>query len=279
VNAPLVVDLADAAATPGADLVGTKVARLLEARQLGCEIAPGFVVTAPAVRRIDGRGDWPPELEAAVERHYATLAGKPLVVRTSAVAEDLPEASFAGQYESVLDVRELAELKAAIETCRASVDAPRVRAYREARGAPRMPAAAVAVVEQISADVAGVAFSVDPVKGSADRVVLEIGAGNPSSVSAGRGKPIAVEYDKQAGRVLTAAPAGTTIAPEEVRSVVTRVIELERGFGHPIDVEWGLVRERGGARFFLFQVRPVTALPPGPPEWDLEHYARRFADL
>jgi pyruvate,water dikinase len=282
---PLVVDLASAERR---DLLGTKLARLLDARALGMEVPDGFALTTAALAAWRDAGcpatddRLPGAVDPAFVTHFARLAERAgaatFVVRTSAVDEDLPGASFAGQYASFLDVRGIAAVRAAVGRCWERLGAPGVDAYRTTRGFHRPAQAAVAVMPQVDADLAGVAFSVDPVRGARDRLVLEIARGTPADVTEGVGRPVAFELDKHDGRVLAHTDGPVTPQADELALILARVVRLERALGIPVDVEWGLVREASGPRFVVFQVRPITALPPAPPAWDMRRSATRYAE-
>jgi pyruvate,water dikinase len=182
-----------------------------------------------------------------------------------------------GTLARFLGVRGIDGVRAAIGACWARLDAPHVDTYRAARGFERSARAAVAVMPQVRADLAGVAFSVDPVRGARDRLVLEIGPGTPAGVTDGVGRPAAIELDKYDGRVLRRTEGAATPDDAELALILARVVRLERALGMPVDVEWGLVRAAAGPRFVVFQVRPITALPPGPPGWDMRRSATRFS--
>jgi pyruvate,water dikinase len=187
-------------------------------------------------------------------------------VRSSAVGEDTVERSAAGQYTSVLAVRTPDALGRAIARCRASAAAERVRAYTG--GAPSD--VAVIVQRQVRATRAGAAFSRDPVSG-ADEVVIEAVPGYGEGLVAGLANPDV--YRVAAGRVrarrghksaVTATGRERMLSPEQRLSRVLRDDEAdavadmarraERGFGHPVDVEFCFA----GARLWILQCRPIT---------------------
>src|SRR5690606_7660370 len=89
-----------------------------------------------------------------------------VAVRSSGIREDQPDASWAGLYESVLNVESIDALRSAIQTCRKSADSSRVRAYGEAGGV------AVLVQRMVRAETAGVAFSANPVTGNREQCVV-----------------------------------------------------------------------------------------------------------
>ncbi len=263
--------------------VGPKAAHLgaLAARH---HVPAGFCVTAHDYRsqRLDGR---PTEaLRAAVAAAYGRLVqddpqGGYVAVRSSAVDEDGAEASFAGQHDTVLNVRGADAVLAAITTTWASLRSETALAYRRQHGIGEDELAlAVLVQRMVWADAAGVAFSLDPVSGADDTVVVTAAWGLGESVVGGTVTADTWRLDKADLRVLEAHVAekermvipsedGTREVPvprflrarpaldeAQVRAVaeVTRTLEDERGW--PVDVEFAW---RDG-RLALLQCRPVT---------------------
>ena len=157
------------------DVVGGKAAVLGLLAGVGYAVPPGFVVTAGAFDRLgDGLDE---ALAAAADR----LGPGPFAVRSSAAAEDLPDASYAGLYETYLNVDRDA-IGEAVHRCFASAVQHRVRAYQAAR-MPRSgelgqqvglgsSGMAVLVQQMVTADVAGVGFTANPVTGQRDEIVV-----------------------------------------------------------------------------------------------------------
>ena len=147
--------------------VGGKAAVLGELAAAGLRVPPGFVVTATD---LDADG-W----ELALDEAAGELGGSRFAVRSSGAAEDLPDASYAGLYESYLNVP-IEELAQAVRRCFAAAGAERVSAYRERHGGG---AAAMAVLVQAMVDpvAAGVAFTAHPVTGDRDQTVVTAVAG------------------------------------------------------------------------------------------------------
>ena len=132
----LVVPLADVRSTD-AGRVGTKAANLGDLLAAGFAVPDGVVVTTAAFRRVlptFGPDGLPADVADAIREALGPLADEPVAVRSSAVGEDLEHASFAGQYETVLDVRGVEAILEAVLCCFSSAASDRVRAYREARG-------------------------------------------------------------------------------------------------------------------------------------------------
>ena len=145
----------------------------------------GIVLTADAYKRFGARrtldGPGAPESETSAafladQRHLLaeiaeTLGDTPLAVRSSGVSEDLPDASFAGQYETVLRVKGLDELEEAVRRCWASAASTHATAYRDTHGLGAAPMA-VLVQRMVNAEVAGVAFSANPLTGHRGEVII-----------------------------------------------------------------------------------------------------------
>ncbi|MGC5307414.1 PEP/pyruvate-binding domain-containing protein [Micromonospora zamorensis] len=238
------------ATTQMIDLVGGKAAGLGELIRRGERVPEGFCVTTEAHRL----GVIP---TAEVVAAYERLGAGPVAVRSSATAEDLPDASFAGQQDTVLNVTGTAELIAAIETCWDSLHSDRATAYRDAREidhqAVRM---AVVVQRMITPTVAGVLFTANPLTGRRDEMAVDAAAGLGTTVVDG-----AAPVDHY---VLDGVPRDdtgclTSAHLAELRATGER---LQAHFGSPQDVEWAIDADDV---LWLLQSRPITNLFPLPP--------------
>ena len=261
---PAVVSFAEAAGLDAA-VLGSKAANLVRLAAAGFPVPPGFVVTARA------QGQWTqvgPRILAAA----AQVGGQRFAVRSSAAAEDLAEASFAGQYDSVLDVP-ADRLVEAIRQVFGSASAARVAAYAKARTGTSEPVhgrMAVLVQVMVAAEAAGVAFSANPVTGERDRAVVTAVRGLGERLVSGEavGDEWLVHH-QQATRRRAPEDAIQAAQAVEVAALARRVTEL---FGPPQDIEWAIAA--GTRRLWLLQARPMTALPepvtwtpPGPGYW------------
>ncbi|MBQ0893515.1 pyruvate, water dikinase [Micromonospora sp. U56] len=233
------------------DLVGGKAAGLGELIRRGERVPDGFCVTAEAHRL----GVIP---QAEIVAAYERLGAGPVAVRSSATAEDLPEASFAGQQDTVLNVTGTPDLIAAIRKCWESLHTVRATAYRDARQidhqAVRM---AVVVQRMVAPSVAGVLFTANPVTGRRDEMAVDAAPGLGTTVVDG-----AVTVDHYVLDGVTRADAGclTSAHLAELRATGAR---LQGHFGCPQDVEWAF---DGDGVLWLLQARPITSLFPLPPE-------------
>ncbi len=217
-------------------------------------------------------------LDAAVEL-FGAAGWERAAVRSSAVAEDSAEHSFAGMFETVLGVTDAEGLRAAIRRCRASGDSERVRAYREANGLPPTPVAVV-VQEMVAGDASGVLFSTDP--DDPDHALISAAWGLGEGVVQGSvpadtwrvprregGEPVVtVAHKDVAVRLVDGRPAEVAVPEGDrdrpclpdpvIRRLVADGLRLEQLLGVPADVEFTVLR---GQPFYL-QVRPVARPAP-----------------
>jgi len=198
----------------------------------------------------------------------AQALGFPLAVRSSGVAEDLEGASFAGQYETVLDVVDMGALCRAVCVCVASAFSDRVEAYRKGRDIGPAPMA-VLIQRMIPATAAGVAFTAHPVTGDRGVTLVSAVAGLGESLVSGSAD--ADEWEVRGG-------AARCVRRSDVidETLAIRVAALaERVAGSsPTDIEWAIAADD----LYLLQARPMTALPE-PARWEPPHsggYIRNF---
>lgn len=178
-------------------VAGGKGANLGELITAGFAVPSGFVVTTDAYRRAvadltvpDRDGvltvDVPPAVRDAVVVAYADLGGGPVAVRSSATAEDLPGAAFAGQQDTFLSVVGDAQVLDAVQRSWASLWTERAIAYRARLGIDTASLAIAVVVQRmVHADHAGVLLAANPVTGAWAQVVIDSNPGLGEAVVAG----------------------------------------------------------------------------------------------
>ncbi|WP_313539243.1 MULTISPECIES: PEP/pyruvate-binding domain-containing protein [Leifsonia] len=240
---------------------GSKAANLAFAAAAGFRVPPGFVITDDASAELGARFD------EAVAVAAARLATGRFAVRSSGSAEDLAGASYAGLYETLLDV-EIPDLAKAIRSVFASAAAARVSAYESRRsGVVRSPMA-VLVQAMVAPVAAGVAFSANPLTGTRDEAVISAVRGLAEPLVSG--EAIADQWIVKHGHAHR-AQNHDVLSPAEAIAVAALARRAEEVFGSPQDIEWA-IDEAG--RLFLIQARPMTALPelvdwipPGPGLW------------
>jgi len=259
-------------------LAGGKGAALDRLIQLGLPVPPTGVITTEAYRRFVGHGDLGEQLvtlarsgrssDEAADIDQAFLAapmpddlgaeiralagavrqGGLLAVRSSATAEDLAAASFAGQYRSVLEVGDDDEVERAVRLVWASLWHPAPRAYRAHAGVDEHDLAmSVVVMRLVDARRAGVVFTLDP-GGDRRSVRLEAVSGLAEQLVSGGVTPDAYVVPRQRSRRRPLDPI--------VDEVVDTAMGIERMFGQPMDVEWA----HDGEQLFIVQARPITTI-------------------
>ncbi|MCS7257177.1 MAG: PEP/pyruvate-binding domain-containing protein [Thermomicrobium sp.] len=226
----------------------------------------------------------PLELDATVASAYAELGhGEPIpvAVRSSAVAEDSRQASFAGQQETFLDICGIDHVLRRIRDCWASFFSTRALFYRAQKGSLEDLDFAVVVQQLVVPEKAGVLFTADPVRHRRDVLVVEAIWGFGESLVSGEITPDHYELERSSGRLLRALvppkphivvrrePGRLASVPVPEDRQRARVLEeqelaelcrladqVEAFFATPQDVEWAIA----GGQLFLLQSRPITTL-------------------
>jgi rifampicin phosphotransferase len=267
---PPVITLEEAARLDPAEaraLLGSKAANLARLIGAGFPVPAGVVATAAAV------ADW--DQASAQLRSAATELGdsdQRFAVRSSAAAEDLAGASFAGQYETILNVR-LDELPDAVRRVFDSAASARVAAYRQthpqaAAADPFGSGAGMAVLVQVmvAAEAAGVAFTANPLTGARDEVVISAVRGLGERLVSGQATGDQwIIRNQQARRTRSSEQA---ITADQAGQIATLACRVQAHFGSPQDLEWAIATDTGGTEggLWLLQARPMTALPD-PVSW------------
>jgi rifampicin phosphotransferase len=243
---------------------------------------------ARAISRMFKDAPIPVEIANAVVQAYDALPGiSPAVaVRSSATAEDLPEASFAGQQETYLNVIGADAVLEGIRNCWASLWTARAIDYRARHGITAEGVALAVVVQLlVDAEASGILFTANPVDGSRDQMVVNASWGLGEAVVGGLVTPDTLVIDKPSGKVITCQTAEKRIqivrveggiqekpVPVHLRNVpvlnnrqadelVHLGNQIEALYGTPMDIEWTLAE----GRFAIVQARPITALPEPEP--------------
>ena len=334
----IVLPLADVRAR--LDTVGGKGASLARLANAGLPVPDGFTVTTEAYRQVVSENNLqpdilaalssadaaqpstlevasrrihdafvqariPPQVASAIVHAYASLPGtNPAVaVRSSATAEDLPDASFAGQQETYLNVSGPDAVLEATKKCWASLWTARAIGYRMQHHIDK-DAVSLAVIVQllVPAEAAGVLFTANPIDGARDQAVINAAWGLGESIVGGQVTPDSLTVEKTSGRILSRETADKQVmtvlldsgtaeqpVPETLRrapvlsdqqavELVRFGIQIEQLYGMPMDIEWALTSPpspllAGEGRFAIVQARPITALPepepPAPTTWKM----------
>jgi rifampicin phosphotransferase len=320
---PLILPLSDLEAT--LETVGGKGMSLAKLSRAGLPVPGGFHITTDAYRRFVAENGLQPrilqaikeadtsapatlepvsqqignlfvtaqipmEVSAAISAAYVDFKDAPVAVRSSATAEDLPEASFAGQQETYLNIHGEQAVLEAVKRCWASLWTARAIAYRLKQNiAPEDVALAVVVQKLVFADAAGVMFTANPLNGRRDQAIINAAWGLGEAIVSGTATPDTITVDKSTGRpvrretaqklVMTVrTEAGTNEQPvpdrlkkapvlnnARVRELARLGLEIEKLYAVPMDIEWTLA----AGKFAIVQARPVTALPEPPLDWPI----------
>jgi pyruvate,water dikinase len=308
---------------PGADshaLSGGKGANLARMTTAGFQVPPGFIVTTAAYSEFIATGDlWPPisahlaqidygnfaDVDAVTERIRDLISSIPMpegiaenvcaayrslgdqvyvAVRSSGTAEDLAEASFAGQHDSMLDVRGEKALLTAVQDCWASLWTSRATAYRERNGFPHQDVALAVVVQiMVAPRSSGVLFTANPMTEATNELVINSSWGLGEGIVSGVLTPDQFVLDRDTlavksrelgskevqvvrnphgtGTLTLPVPEGQAALPSLTEGELARLGELGRGIARfyddvPQDIEWAIA----GDEFYVLQSRDVTGV-------------------
>ncbi len=300
--------------------VGGKGASLGEMTHVGLPVPQAFVVTAQAFRRflqltnleesifsileaidVDDNdvlnatsdkvkamvetADMPEVIRKEIVEAYKKMGGDIVVaVRSSATAEDLPDASFAGQQDTYLNILGEEDVIDAVQRCWASLYTARAIYYRAKNGFDdRSVNIAVVVQQLVFSEKAGVMFSSHPVSG-AKTVIIEGSWGLGEAIVSGTVSPDNYVYDRQTRKVVNKTVAiksveiipdgnkGTKVSEvpadrqtaqvlidEEIAALAEFAVKSEEHYENPQDMEWGMV----GDKIYILQSRPITTIQKG----------------
>jgi rifampicin phosphotransferase len=315
---PLLLPLDDPTAT--IELVGGKGASLASARAAGFPVPDGFHVTTDAYRAFMAENALDDEVDRILQERipvssetlftalrgmiesapmgdelkvqlgiaYASL-GRPdaaVAVRSSATAEDLPGASFAGQQDTFLNVHGIEELTLAVRKCWASLWTERAIQYRDRLGIDhRSVSMGVVVQVMVPADVAGIMFTANPTTGERAEILVNASYGLGEAIVGGQVTPdsytlrkpdlslASVQIGEKSQKIVasadgterqtvnTAQRAQRALSDEQLRELGALGVRLQEHFNDlPQDIEWAFAE----GRLWLLQSRPVTGLPAQP---------------
>ncbi|HXJ58676.1 MAG TPA: PEP/pyruvate-binding domain-containing protein [Verrucomicrobiae bacterium] len=309
---------------------GGKGSNLALLTQQGFPVPPGFIVTAPAYRDfITGRR----ELLRAVSQlpfHDAgrlraesgklrdtleqwALPGRVVEeirtqlnrfperqafsVRSSSTMEDLAGAAFAGQHETYLNCSGAAQILARIKECFLSLWSDRAMAYRHQQGFDHALAAMAVVVQQmVPCEVAGVGFSINPISGDLNEMIVDANFGLGESVVSGEAEVDHFAIDRttrairsahiaEKSRKVVPVAGGTEVVPlgkdegrraclsdAQLAQLADLLLRIEAFYRFPQDIEWGIA----DGQLSLLQSRPITTIPP---RWTRDESAERFPNV
>jgi pyruvate,water dikinase len=247
--------------------------------------SPSSLTSASTIIRLRFRqGVVPTVICAAIREAYAALGSLPVAVRSSATAEDLPNLSFAGQQDTVLNVIGEEALLEAVIHCWSSLWTARAIGYRARNGLAQDDLALAVVVQvMIPSEVAGVLFTANPLNGRRTEMVIEATLGLGEALVAGQVEPDYYLIEAESGKILNTtlgakdhsirptAGGGTATRPEQASdrqalpdAAIAELARLGRQvaeyFCSPQDIEWAWA----GGHLSVLQSRPITSLFPVP---------------
>jgi phenol phosphorylase subunit beta len=248
--------------------------------------------TSVEIRRRIEQAPFPIEMEDSVAEHYRKLSvqccmpATPVAVRSSATAEDLPGASFAGQQDTYLWIRGVDDLVEHVKRCISSLYTGRAIAYRAKNGFRHGDVAiAVGIQKMANAFCAGVMFTLNPSNGDRSSIVIDSNFGFGESVVSGEVTPDHFVVNKVSLEIVERTISTKTVAhildskaqrtvaqdvpPERqtVQSLIDDEItelawmgkQIEKHYGRPMDIEWAVdKRLPAGGNIFILQARPET---------------------
>jgi pyruvate,water dikinase len=251
-----------------------------------------FEDVSTRIRRIIEEEEVPEDIARAIVENYRKLcervgkANVPVAVRSSATAEDLPGASFAGQQDTFLNVEGEEEVLLKVKKCWSSLFTPRAIFYRQEKGIDHDKVLMSVVTQKmVNAKAAGVMFTIHPVTGEEDKIVIEGSWGLGEAVVSGSVTPDTYVVDKRTLKILEKKIAEKThevvrdpssgrtvkvevpperrkapcLTDEEVVKLAELALKIEQHYGHPQDIEWAIDRDmRFPENIFIVQSRPET---------------------
>jgi len=302
-------------------LVGGKGANLGEMTNAGIPVPPGFIVTADAYRAflveagitekirhllapLDAndskqlqdisakvketiiRARMPAQIAAAIRKSYASMENGLVAVRSSATAEDLPDASFAGQQATFLNVTGGNNVVEAVQKCWASLFEARAIFYRiENKFDHFQVGIAVPVQRMVQSETSGVMFTIEPTSSDPSRIIIEAVLGLGEMIVSGDVTPDHYEVDKKTLKIVNkevkkqewklvkndsgenvkiiltpAEQARQKITDDDIVFIAEIGKRLEEHYKHPQDVEWA----KENNTIYIVQTRPVTTMGKTP---------------
>ena len=255
---------------------------------------------AVKIKKLFDQGEIPRDILIEIDRAYEDIGSPAVAVRSSATAEDLPGTSFAGQYNTYLNVKGKDQLHHSIKNCWASLWNLRALSYRMKQNIDHEGLAHGVVIQKlISAEKSGILFTTNPVNGRRDQILLNSSWGLGEAIVGGEVTPDQWVVDKKS-RIITAEniaykdvmtiqkEVGTknvavpvekhevsTLNQDEVFTLLELGNKAEKHFGSPQDIEWAF----NEGTFYLIQSRPITSLFPMPEPEDIDKGLRVYVNF
>lgn len=199
----------------------------------------------------------PNSLKDEIISNFKNLRTDYVAVRSSATSEDGSQSAWAGQLETYLNTKE-DDLLENIKKCWASLFTPRAIYYRFDKNLDIDDiSVAVVVQKMVQSKIAGVAFSAHPVTENRNQIIIEAVVGLGDSIVSGQVTPDSYVIEKQNKRIIEKdIQKGEIISDAQVLKLCEIVLEIEKHYGFPCDIEWALESDN----FYILQSRPITTL-------------------
>ena len=228
---------------------GGKAKGLKNLIDIGLQVPDGFVIIHPDAENLP---------EDQLKEGLKRLGDGPKAVRSSAVSEDGHEASFAGQFETYLNVQGFEAIKDAIRQCIEKASASRVKTYSANRHSDADLRISVIVQNMIDARISGVIFTADPVSHRRDKLVLNAIKGFGEALVSGKSDGHHYTFNRSGSDLVEAAQSdGRLLSVDELKLLQSDSLKTEEALGHPVDMEWVIDHNN---HLYWVQTRPITTL-------------------
>ena len=273
---PMIIPLSDASEV---SLVGGKAINLYLMEKAGLPVPEGFVVTTAAYGHSKDQAKMSADLSSGIRKAYKDLGEPTVAVRSSATAEDMAEASMAGQYETFLDIKGADAVIEAVEKCWQSLNTDRVKKYLAEQNIDTSNVAVAVIIQKlVPADISGVLFTANPRTGASDEMVIEAVYGLGEGLVSGEVQPDIYNIKSDNDSILDIQTAHKSKAlyagsdkyqqvPEDKsrKSCLTYTqlqelrktgLQAQQAYACPLDIEWAISNHK----LYMLQARPVTTL-------------------
>lgn len=253
------ISTCDSPPTTDVNLVGGKAKSLFWLQDIKMRVPRFFVVTTQ-MHRDSASGTLSASMRSTIAQALDEmgLSECSCAVRSSGIAEDSADHSYAGVFETVLDVRGESAIMSAIEHCWTSHQSDTAISYRTDREIQNDSAIAVIVQQMVEADWSGVSFSADPICGALSICTLNVTRGLGEELMAGHAKPEEFRFERATGRLVSYRQSDAEeCCPRDLCAKVVAITdEIAQYARFPQDIEWAAV----GNDLFVLQSRPITTL-------------------
>lgn len=235
-------------------LAGGKGGVLAKMFQEGYPVPDGVIVLPAGFQENQLSNEAWNEIQARLKAMRQNHEGALFAVRSSALSEDSVRASFAGEFETVLNVKTDKEIWEAVQTVHSSKLSERVKVYSAAHGIDQSHRIAVVIQLMVPSEISGVLFTADPITGSFVRMIGNFVYGLGEQLVSGEANAHSFAFKR---------PRGTYDGPEEFKQYASKLYRfarrLETEMGGPQDIEWTVAK----GQLHILQARPITTLSPG----------------